>query len=481
MAAAGDADPRGKRDPRDFALWKGWKKESEPETAAWPSTWGPGRPGWHIECSAMAGKIPRDAFDIHGGGVDLRFPHHENEQAQSRAAGRPFASYWMHNAWITTAGEKMSKSLGNSLTIPAVLESPRHRAALLPGRRYRSHVEFSRGARRGGGRVPPHRELPRGSRWRPRGKVPPAPPRDERRPQAPRRDGGPSTRPRGQQRSTGGATTATPYAGRVLAMLDVLGLDPPTRPGPASAAGTTGSPGRSTCWSARCWSRPPPARRRTSPRPTRSGTASAAGIGSGTPPTDHAGPWTQGSISYGRSRRYSPPSRPTRPPTRTPDVAGNSQRKGRDPPEHKAQRRGVGRSRARGLEGRADAEGQGPALPRAIQGREAPEKSAAKRPQRKDRQRGRVGRRAQLGRRGAARRGPGSPVSTSDGVERDNRTRGRSRSQPTAGSTSSRSPAAKTRPDDRGAVHQGLAARIPAYEYAPTTSSTPPPTPASRR
>ncbi|GEP36215.1 cysteine--tRNA ligase [Nocardioides szechwanensis] len=145
MEAAEDADPRGKRDPRDFALWKGWKKESEPETAAWPSPWGRGRPGWHIECSAMAGKYLGPAFDIHGGGVDLRFPHHENEQAQSRAAGRPFASYWMHNAWITTAGEKMSKSLGNSLTIPAVLKNYRGielRFYLLMAH-YRSHVEFS--------------------------------------------------------------------------------------------------------------------------------------------------------------------------------------------------------------------------------------------------------------------------------------------------------------------------------------------------
>src|SRR4029078_8457560 len=104
-----DADPpmmARKRDPRDFALWKGWKKDSEPETAAWPSPrrpglpggrhagprpWGPGRPGWHIECSAMSGKYLGPAFDIHGGGVDLRFPHHENEQAQSRAAGAPLA------------------------------------------------------------------------------------------------------------------------------------------------------------------------------------------------------------------------------------------------------------------------------------------------------------------------------------------------------------------------------------------------------
>ncbi len=145
MEAAEDADPRGKRDARDFALWKGWKKESEPETAAWPSPWGPGRPGWHIECSAMAGKYLGTAFDIHGGGVDLRFPHHENEQAQSRAAGHPFASYWMHNAWITTAGEKMSKSLGNSLLIPAVLERVRgiELRYYLVAAHYRSHVEFS--------------------------------------------------------------------------------------------------------------------------------------------------------------------------------------------------------------------------------------------------------------------------------------------------------------------------------------------------
>ncbi len=144
MEPATDADPRGKRDPRDFALWKGWKK-TEPESAAWPSPWGPGRPGWHIECSAMAWKYLGPAFDIHGGGVDLRFPHHENEQAQSRAAGHPFASYWMHNAWITTAGEKMSKSLGNSLLVPEVLKRVRgiELRFYMVSAHYRSHVEFS--------------------------------------------------------------------------------------------------------------------------------------------------------------------------------------------------------------------------------------------------------------------------------------------------------------------------------------------------
>ncbi len=141
------ADPRSaarKRDPRDFALWKGYKP-SEPESAAWPSPYGPGRPGWHIECSAMARKYLGPAFDIHGGGVDLRFPHHENEQAQSRAAGDAFASYWMHNAWITTAGEKMSKSLGNSLLVPKVLERVRgiELRFYMVSAHYRSHVEFS--------------------------------------------------------------------------------------------------------------------------------------------------------------------------------------------------------------------------------------------------------------------------------------------------------------------------------------------------
>ena len=144
MAPAEDADPRGKRDPRDFALWKA-RKPGEPPTASWPSPWGRGRPGWHIECSAMALKYLGSAFDVHGGGVDLRFPHHENEQAQSRAAGHAFATTWMHNAWITTSGEKMSKSLGNSLAVPAVLERTRaiDLRFYIVAAHYRSHVEFS--------------------------------------------------------------------------------------------------------------------------------------------------------------------------------------------------------------------------------------------------------------------------------------------------------------------------------------------------
>jgi cysteinyl-tRNA synthetase len=115
MQAAADADPRGKKDPRDFALWKG-HKEGEPTTAAWASPWGRGRPGWHLECSAMAGKYLGGSFDIHGGGLDLRFPHHENEMAQSQAAGHAFANFWLHNGLVTYQGEKMSKSVGNIVT-----------------------------------------------------------------------------------------------------------------------------------------------------------------------------------------------------------------------------------------------------------------------------------------------------------------------------------------------------------------------------
>ena len=112
MEAAADADPRGKRDPHDFALWKGAKAD-EPADAVWAAPWGAGRPGWHIECSAMSRRYLGDEFDIHGGGLDLRFPHHENELAQSTAAGDPFARYWVHNGLVTVDGQKMSKSFGN--------------------------------------------------------------------------------------------------------------------------------------------------------------------------------------------------------------------------------------------------------------------------------------------------------------------------------------------------------------------------------
>ncbi|KQR90728.1 MAG: cysteine--tRNA ligase [Microbacterium ginsengisoli] len=120
MEAAADADPRGKRDPHDFALWKGAKPD-EPADATWGAPWGAGRPGWHIECSAMSRRYLGGAFDIHGGGLDLRFPHHENELAQSTAAGDAFATYWVHNGLVTVEGQKMSKSLGNFVLAADVL------------------------------------------------------------------------------------------------------------------------------------------------------------------------------------------------------------------------------------------------------------------------------------------------------------------------------------------------------------------------
>ncbi|HIZ37422.1 MAG TPA: cysteine--tRNA ligase [Candidatus Ruania gallistercoris] len=139
-----EEDASDKRDPRDFALWKA-TKESDPPGASWATPWGRGRPGWHLECSAMARKYLGEGFDIHGGGIDLRFPHHENEIAQSKAAGWDFAGLWMHNAWVTVGGEKMSKSLGNSLTVAAVLQraEPVVLRYVLGAVHYRSTLEFT--------------------------------------------------------------------------------------------------------------------------------------------------------------------------------------------------------------------------------------------------------------------------------------------------------------------------------------------------
>jgi len=147
MEAAADADPRGKRDARDFALWKG-HKAGEPESAAWASPWGDGRPGWHIECSAMAARYLGAQFDIHGGGLDLRFPHHENELAQSTAAGDGFANYWMHNGLVNVNGQKMSKSLGNSIYAAELLEQARAIVVryYLGAAHYRSTIDFHEGS-----------------------------------------------------------------------------------------------------------------------------------------------------------------------------------------------------------------------------------------------------------------------------------------------------------------------------------------------
>jgi cysteinyl-tRNA synthetase len=144
MQPAEDGIAGRKRDPRDFALWKG-HKDGEPETAAWPSPWGRGRPGWHLECSAMARRYLGAEFDIHGGGVDLVFPHHENEAAQSTAAGLGFARYWMHHAWLTLSGEKMSKSIGNTMTVDELTKvvRPVELRYYLVAPHYRSTIEYS--------------------------------------------------------------------------------------------------------------------------------------------------------------------------------------------------------------------------------------------------------------------------------------------------------------------------------------------------
>ncbi|WP_344021342.1 cysteine--tRNA ligase [Pseudonocardia kongjuensis] len=137
----GEGQGGHKRDPLDFTLWKAAK----PGEPSWPTPWGHGRPGWHLECSAMATAYLGPEFDIHGGGLDLVFPHHENERAQSHAAGDPFARFWLHNAWVTMGGEKMSKSLGNTLQIESLLQRvrPAELRYYLVGPHYRSAIEYS--------------------------------------------------------------------------------------------------------------------------------------------------------------------------------------------------------------------------------------------------------------------------------------------------------------------------------------------------
>jgi len=141
LLPAGDADDTYKKDVRDFALWKA-AKTGEP---SWPTPWGDGRPGWHLECSAMAHSYLGESFDIHGGGLDLIFPHHENEIAQSEAAGYKFANIWMHNAWVTQSGEKMSKSLGNTMQVKELIKQVRgiELRFYLGSAHYRSMLEFS--------------------------------------------------------------------------------------------------------------------------------------------------------------------------------------------------------------------------------------------------------------------------------------------------------------------------------------------------
>jgi len=150
MQAAEDGPERAKRDPRDFALWKG-AKAGEPVEAGWPSPWGTGRPGWHIECSAMCWRYLGEEFDIHGGGLDLVFPHHENEVAQSHAAGLGFARYWVHHALLNLGGAKMAKSVCNVITLDSLLAAglrPVEVRYYLLAPHYRSVIDYSEEALR---------------------------------------------------------------------------------------------------------------------------------------------------------------------------------------------------------------------------------------------------------------------------------------------------------------------------------------------
>ncbi|QSB04827.1 cysteine--tRNA ligase [Natronoglycomyces albus] len=145
MLSAGDGAPGDKRAAHDFGLWKA-AKPNEPLDAAWNSPWGRGRPGWHIECSAMSRRYLGDGFDIHGGGTDIMFPHHENELAQSRGAGLDFTNFWVHNGMLNLAGTKMAKSLGNVLSVESLGEKgfrPVDIRYYLVSAHYRSAIDFS--------------------------------------------------------------------------------------------------------------------------------------------------------------------------------------------------------------------------------------------------------------------------------------------------------------------------------------------------
>ena len=452
MEAAEDADPRGKRDPRDFALWKGRKDAAEPETASWPSPWGRGRPGWHIECSAMAGKYLGEAFDIHGGGVDLRFPHHENEQAQSRAAGHPFASYWMHNAWITTAGEKMSKSLGNTLSIPSVLQRVRgiELRFYMVAAHYRSHVEFSFealdesavGFRRiesflaRVGDVEPG-ELPQA--------FVDAMNDDLGTPAAV------AVLYDAVREGNRDPAVAREQAGAVLAMLDVLGLNPADPAwGPASSNDQQLTDAVDVLVRGLLEQRSPGAggqglrRRRHDPRPDQG----RRHRDHGHPRRTRRGPWKQ---ERSNGRQFA--------------AQGLHQEDRQGQPDRRLRRSRQARPRGPG----PDAEGEGPAsTTRPTRQANKVDKSAAARP--KKRRTGSTDAEWIAGRNSvveALREGvPVNGVYVAEGAERD----GRLREAFALAADRGISLLEVTRNElDRmtsGAVHQGLAARIPSYEYA---------------
>lgn len=291
----------GKRDPRDFAMWKAVK----PGEPSWETPWGRGRPGWHLECSAMAHKYLGSAFDIHGGGIDLIFPHHENEIAQAKAYGDTFANYWVHNGWVTLAGEKMSKSLGNSVLVSEMVKHwrPIVLRYYLGTPHYRSMIEYSEEALREAESAFARIE---GFVQRVTEKVGrPSPPPPRCRPPSPRR----WTRTWASRRRW---RSSTPPSARATAHWPPTTRKPPRpaspRSGPCSASSAwtpstrsgrarataartcTASSTPSCAWSSTSGSRPVPAR--TGPPPTPSATSSTSPASSSrTAPPAPGGRW----------------------------------------------------------------------------------------------------------------------------------------------------------------------------------------------
>lgn len=296
---SGDGET-GKRDQRDFAMWKA----SKPGEPSWETPWGRGRPGWHLECSAMVHKYLGTAFDIHGGGIDLIFPHHENEIAQAKAYGDEFAKYWVHNGWVTMSGEKMSKSLGNSVLVsemvkdwrPIVLRYylgtpalPVHDRVQRGGpARGRVRVRADRGLRSSASPRRPARRSSRPPRCRPRS------PRRWTTTWASRRPSRSSTPPSARATPPSPPTTRKPRSHASPRSVPCSGYSASTRStttGPARATAATTSTASSTpSYDSSSTSARAPATARTGPRPTPSATSSTSpGSSSRTAPPDHGG------------------------------------------------------------------------------------------------------------------------------------------------------------------------------------------------
>ena len=497
MAAAEDADPRGKRDPRDFALWKG-RKESEPVSASWPTPFGVGRPGWHLECSAMARRYLGDAFDIHGGGIDLRFPHHENEQAQSRAAGLGFARYWLHNAWVTVERREdgqVSRQRPGGQRVTKVAR-PLAVRYYLTAAHYRSTIEYHEGSLE---EAEATVERIEGFLAAPCARCPTAP--TPRRSTAssptpsPRRWTTTSTSPARSRSCTRPSAPATPPStttttrrrrrrAAVVAMTDVLGVNPLAALwGARSGTGADDAPRSPSTPSSAPSSRPasPPARRATSSAPTRSATAEPRPASpSRTPPRERSWSFVRGADRHHREEGLTWPATPSGAEPCARRQEGRDRRLRRPAPK---------RPRGQG----PHAQGRRARVPPGAQARSAKrgERHSASGSRRAGRPAGRAGR-GRAPRQGARARS--SPAATRSSrrcapTSRSRRCTSPAASTPTTGSarrsrlaTERGIPILETPRGelDRltdGAVHQGLALQVPPYDYADPTDLVDPETP----